>query len=263
MFQRLLEKMKSEPLVCGDCDKCEFKAEAEVEAVEMEENCFKRLHQREREDLLRLLGQTGATLTPVEKEIVDEFFHIEGHLSTEYLKTRVEKHVPNVSVEEIEGVLDLLCRFGLAQKVQLNGKGPWYEHRHLGERHDHLFCMRCGKVVEFDHEDLDKKVGETAGEYGFKPVSSKCTIYGICPECKNAHGKMQALSTVSPGERVKVVDFNGGTQIRKRLTDMGISIGQQVEVLNRGGPVIVSVKGSRLALGKGFAQKVMVIPVLD
>ena len=142
----------------------------------------------------------------------------------------------------------------------MNGRGPYYEHLHLGERHDHLFCMRCGKVVEFDHEDLADKVMDAARQHGFEPISNKCTIYGICPECRKKEGANMPLSMVSPGEKVKIVEFQGGTQLKNRLSDMGISIGQQVEVLNRGGPIIVSVKGSRVALGKGLAQKVMVSP---
>jgi Fur family ferric uptake transcriptional regulator len=259
VFQRLFDKMKSEPVVCGDCETCELRDE--TPAPDSVENCFERLHQREKEDLLRLLDQTGATLSPVQMQIVDEFLKVEGHLSTDYLKERLDEKSVRVSMEEVENVLDLLCRYGLAQKVQLNGRGPWYEHLHVGERHDHLLCMRCGKVVEFEHEELDEKVRDAARQYGFEPITNKCTIYGVCPECRSRHGRSLPLTMVSPGEKVKITDFNGGTQLRKRLSDMGISIGQEVEVLNRGGPVIVSVKGSRVALGKGLAQKVIVSPV--
>ncbi len=259
MFQRLFDKMKSEPVVCGDCETCELRDDSQGPG--QEENCFERLHQREKEDLLRLLGQTGATLSPVQMQIVDEFMKVEGHISSDYLKGRLQDASVPVSREEVENVLDLLCRYGLAQKVQLNGKGPWYEHLHVGERHDHLLCMRCGKVVEFEHEELNDKVRDAARQHGFEPITNKCTIYGVCPECRNRQGRSLPLTMVSPGERVKIIDFNGGTQLRKRLSDMGISIGQEVEVLNRGGPLIVSVKGSRVALGKGLAQKVMVCPL--
>ncbi len=259
MFQRLFEKMKSEPIICRDCETCDLNQEASTD--QQDGNCFQRLHQREKQDLLRLLKQTGASLSPVQMQIVDEFLQSEGHLSSDYLQERLSQRQLDVSLEEVEGMLDLLCRYGLAQKVHLNGRGPWYEHLHLGERHDHLLCMRCGKVVEFEHEDLEKTMTKTARQYGFEPISKKCTIYGICPECRDKQGQNLPLSMVSPGEKVKIIEFNGGGQLRKRLSDMGISIGQEIEVLNRGGPLIVSVKGSRVALGKGLAQKVMVRPV--
>jgi len=261
VFQRLFEKMRSEPIVCGDCDTCELNEEASLSIGE--ENCFQRLHQREKQDLLRLLKQTGASIPPLHMQIVDEFLQSEGHLSSDYLWQRLVEKSIHVSQDEVENVLDLLCRYGLAQKVHLNGRGPWYEHLHLGERHDHLLCMRCGKIVEFEHDDLGKKMMDTARQYGFEPISSKCTIYGVCPECQAKHGGNLPLAMVSPGEKVKIIDFNGGTQLRKRLSDMGISIGQEIEVLKSGGPLIVSVKGSRVALGKGLAQKVIVTPVAE
>ena len=211
----------------------------------------------------RLLDQTGVHLSPVMMQIVDEFLRFEGHLSVDYLRKILAEKGLDVDDEQVSDVLDLLCRYGLAQKVQLNGQGPWYEHMHLGERHDHLLCMRCGRIVEFENEDLNERVRETARQHGFEPVSDKCTIYGICPDCRNSQAGSMPLSMVAPGERVRIVHFNGGNQLRKRLSDMGVFIGQEVEVLNKGGPIIVSVKGSRVALGKGFAQKVMVSPVAD
>ncbi len=259
MFERLFEKMKSGPVACGECENCELKDE--IQALENDESCFEKLHEKEKRELLRLLGQTGVDLSPVKMQIVDAFLRLEGHLSVDYLKERLAEAGLDVSASEIEDVLNLLCRYGLAQKVQLNGQGPWYEHMHLGERHDHLLCMRCGKIVEFENEDLNTRVRETAREHGFEPVSDKCTIYGICPDCRKSQSGSMPLPMVAPGEKVRVSLFNGGEQIRKRLADMGIFIGQEVEVLNKGGPIIVSVKGSRVALGHGLAQKVMVTPI--
>jgi Fur family ferric uptake transcriptional regulator len=194
-------------------------------------------------------------------EAVAEFFEHEGHLSRDFIHKQLHERGIPMSPDEVQDILELLCRYGLAQKVQLNGTGPWYEHMHIGERHDHLLCTRCGRVVEFDDEELERVAQRLAREHGFEPLFNKCTIYGICPECRGTQGKRIPLTMISPGERVTVAGFNGGMQIRKRLSDMGISIGQEIEVLNRGGPVIVSIKGSRIALGKGLAHKIMVISV--
>jgi len=65
---------------------------------------------------------------------------------------------------------------------------------------------------------------------------------------------------VSSGEVVKVVVVRAGWGLQRRLADMGLTPGVQVRVINsqRPGPVVLDIRGSRLALGYGIAHKIMV-----
>ncbi len=111
--------------------------------------CFDRLHRKEKDEFLHLLSNTCDTLPPDGEKVLDCFIGTEGHITPEYLKQKLAETGDNVSLQTVTEVLELLCRYGIAQKVMLNGTGPWYEHLHLGSRHDHLVCTKCGKVVEF------------------------------------------------------------------------------------------------------------------
>lgn len=68
------------------------------------------------------------------------------------------------------------------------------------------------------------------------------------------------LAMVSPGEVVTVVNVRAGRGLARRLADMGLVPGTTLRVINSQtpGPIIVEVRGSRLVLGYGIAQKVMV-----
>ena len=68
------------------------------------------------------------------------------------------------------------------------------------------------------------------------------------------------LSMVSQGEQVQVVAIRAGWGLQRRLAEMGLNPGVQIRVMNsqRPGPVVIDVRGSRLALGQGVAQKIMV-----
>jgi Fe2+ transport system protein FeoA len=74
---------------------------------------------------------------------------------------------------------------------------------------------------------------------------------------------MMPLAMVSPGEQVRLLAINGGQRLRKRLADLGLNLGTTVRVLQRDarGPLILAVKDSRLALGRGMAHKIMVEPI--
>lgn len=68
------------------------------------------------------------------------------------------------------------------------------------------------------------------------------------------------LANAHIGETVRLVAIQGGTQIRRRLADMGLSTGMEVKVITsiERGPIILSVKDSRLAIGRGMAEKIIV-----
>lgn len=71
---------------------------------------------------------------------------------------------------------------------------------------------------------------------------------------------MMTLAMASPGEEVRLTAIYGGQRMRKRLADLGLNIGMTVRVLQRNGhgPLLLAVKDSRLALGRGMAHKIRV-----
>ena len=72
---------------------------------------------------------------------------------------------------------------------------------------------------------------------------------------------MIPLSMASPGDKVEVAMVRAGWGLQRRLADLGLTPGVKVRVVsgNRPGPVVLDVRGSRLALGYGVAHKIMVI----
>jgi Fe2+ transport system protein FeoA len=64
----------------------------------------------------------------------------------------------------------------------------------------------------------------------------------------------------SSGDEVEVIAVRAGWGLQRRLADMGLTPGVQVRVINsqRPGPVVIDLRGSRLALGHGVAHKIMV-----
>jgi Fe2+ transport system protein FeoA len=71
---------------------------------------------------------------------------------------------------------------------------------------------------------------------------------------------LMSLAMVCPGEVVRVVDIRAGRGLIRRLTDMGLTLGVNIKIINsqRPGPVVIELRGSRLVLGHGVAQKIMV-----
>jgi ferrous iron transport protein A len=67
------------------------------------------------------------------------------------------------------------------------------------------------------------------------------------------------LSQTTAGQRVRVSQIDAGQSLTARLSAMGLTPGVPVDVITvSGGPIVLQVLGSRLALGRGMAKKVLV-----
>jgi ferrous iron transport protein A len=72
---------------------------------------------------------------------------------------------------------------------------------------------------------------------------------------------MIRLLQISPGTSVRVIDFDGGANLRSKLTQYGIHPGDHLRVLRRapmGGPLLVECNQREIALGRGVADKIYV-----
>ena len=69
------------------------------------------------------------------------------------------------------------------------------------------------------------------------------------------------LSTVQAGETVKLARINAGHGLNSRLASMGLLPNVEITVVNKThpGPFVISVKDSKMMLGRGMAQKIMVL----
>lgn len=73
---------------------------------------------------------------------------------------------------------------------------------------------------------------------------------------------MTPLASIPPGTRVRIVSIEGGAGRRRRLMEMGLTPGTEVVLISSfPGPVIVEVRGVKIAIGRGMASGIMVEPV--
>ena len=64
---------------------------------------------------------------------------------------------------------------------------------------------------------------------------------------------------VGAGQSVKLVRVAAGKVLSRRLAELGLTPGVQLEILqDQGGPLLLAVRDSRLALGRGMAHKIIV-----
>lgn len=111
-------------------------------------------------------------------------------------------------------------------------------------------CKRC--VARCAKQGLAKRKGGSGRLGGTSDPLARALAPG-----------MLMLTEVDPGRKMRVSTIESGAPLKARLAAMGLLPGVQIEVLGRplGGPMIVSVMGCRLMLGRGMAEKITVRPV--
>lgn len=69
-----------------------------------------------------------------------------------------------------------------------------------------------------------------------------------------------SLSQTASGQTVRLVRIEAGKKLKHRLTELGLTPGVSLTVIqDNGGPLLVSVRDSRVALGRGMADKMLVV----
>ncbi|HEX55080.1 MAG: ferrous iron transport protein A [Candidatus Altiarchaeales archaeon] len=73
-------------------------------------------------------------------------------------------------------------------------------------------------------------------------------------------GRGIPLTMVKDGERVRIISILGGMGLKKRLYDLGLYEGAKIDVIrnDRSGPIILKVLDSRIGIGRGQANKIIV-----
>jgi Fur family ferric uptake transcriptional regulator len=106
-------------------------------------------------------------------------------------------------------------------------------------------------------EGLQAKI---ASGMGFHLLQHKMEIYGLCSECNSERTQLMPLSAAKAGEKIVIRDVAGGGNIKTRLASMGFRQGDFLEVISNDGMgrLIVGHQGTRLGIGRGMADKVIV-----
>jgi Fur family transcriptional regulator, ferric uptake regulator len=221
------------------------------------------IHQREKEQFKSLFKQEHIDNIDDRFAVLETFLQTENHISSDILHELLKQKGYDFSSGFVRDTLKLLCRYGFAQKNKFDNGVARYEHRHLGQHHDHMICTKCRKIIEFQNNDLERLQKRISSIHGFHMLQHKMEIYGICNQCLKDRNKIIPLDMAKPGELLVIEDITGGDSARMRLMTMGLRQGDEIEVItnNGQGQLVVAVEFQRYALGRGLAQKILVQPI--
>ncbi len=131
------------------------------------------------------LKRRGLKHSAVRDVVVEEFLRAGTHVSIEQLLERVRIRVPATGYSTVYRTLRLLVESGDAAARDFGGAQTLFEPADKGH-HDHIVCLKCGEVREFEESTIEKLQEKVARRLGFRITSHRLELYGLCSECAAA-----------------------------------------------------------------------------
>lgn len=118
--------------------------------------------------------------------VINYFIEADRHFTVEELYDEIRKIKPKISYSTVYRALRLLTNCGLAYECTFADTVTRFEPVHQSQHHDHLICRRCGKIIEFENDEIERLQKNVARKYGFRVSTHKLELYGICKRCRTA-----------------------------------------------------------------------------
>ena len=132
-----------------------------------------------------LLKSNNLKFTSQREAVLKTLYDNPEHFTPENLYLLIKEKYPkaNVGVTTVYRTLNLLEENHIVTSISFGSQGKKFE---LGNKphHDHLICEKCGKIIEFEDEQIEQLQEKIANIYNFKLTNHLMQLYGICQECR-------------------------------------------------------------------------------
>ena len=130
------------------------------------------------------IRQRGRRRTPEREEILREIFAWHGHFDVDELYLLLKGKGSKVSKASIYRSLPLFMDCGLIREVDFR-EGHWhYEHIYGHDHHNHLRCLGCGEIQEFEEPSLKLLEEQLAERYNYQIKGHQLQVHGYCAACR-------------------------------------------------------------------------------
>jgi len=140
----------------------------------------------------------GVRVTSQRLAIAGALLDAADHVTAEELRHTLAKRGMRIGLATVYRTLNLLCECDLAARRRFGADTFRFEPIHRRPHHDHLVCVRCGKVMEFERPEIEELQQKVFAENGFRVHSHRLELYGICGPCQKRPGRARHAMAPTP-----------------------------------------------------------------
>ena len=137
------------------------------------------------EEFQTLLKENSLKFTKQRELVLKFLYENDGHFTPEAIYTLLKDQYPdvNIGIATVYRTLTLLETSHIASSISFGVQGKKYEIG-LKKHHDHLICTKCGAIIEFFDETIEKRQEEIAKKFNFHMTDHTMKIIGLCEKCQ-------------------------------------------------------------------------------
>lgn len=105
------------------------------------------------------------------------------HMSAEDVYDALRDSGEEVGLATVYRVLTQFEGAGLVSRHHFESGTSVFELEE-GGHHDHILCVKCGRVDEFVDETIEKRQHAIAEKHGYSMTDHSLYIYGVCKKCQ-------------------------------------------------------------------------------
>lgn len=155
------------------------------------------------EKLDAFIRRQGLRRTPQRDAIVRLAFADDEHFTAEDLFERVRKNNINASRATVYRTISLLVDAKLLHEIDLGGDLKTYDPNFLDKpTHNHLVCIDCGKVIEFEDSHLELLNDCLTRRLGFRPMRQSIKIEACCEQLRTKGSCPNLINARVSGKRL-------------------------------------------------------------
>jgi Fur family ferric uptake transcriptional regulator len=156
------------------------------------------------ERLNNFIRRKGLRRTNQRDIIVKVAFSKDDHFTADELFDRVRKVDAETSRATVYRTLGLLVEADLLREIDLGENQTTYDPNFLDKpSHNHLVCIDCGRVVEFEDSHLDLLNDCVTRRLGFKPIRQTIKIEANCEQLRLKGRCPNLIATRLTGKRLR------------------------------------------------------------
>ncbi|OIO37469.1 MAG: hypothetical protein AUJ72_04510 [Candidatus Omnitrophica bacterium CG1_02_46_14] len=129
------------------------------------------------------LTKKDLKLTSQRQTILRQAMITRGHFSADQLLSFLKKQDRMISKATAYRTLALLKESGVLEEQDFGEGRKTYERAQGRKHHDHLICIHCGKIIEFENNPIEKLQASEARRHKFQVVYHSLKIFGFCKAC--------------------------------------------------------------------------------
>jgi len=133
--------------------------------------------------LKRIIRDMGLKVTAQRVAILEALARGRVHVTAQEVYEKIRKSHPEIGFATVYRFLRDLSNNKFVTEVRMGGLPARYELTPRSH-HDHLTCMECGTIVEFQNPDIEALQELVARNNGFQLTGHVLELYGLCPSCQ-------------------------------------------------------------------------------